>query len=98
LRELAADRPGRLLINSAPADVHCKLLLIDGLSAVVSSFEFLHFMNSQEYIRHELGVWVGSAPVTGAIVAGLVAHVEGSDNAFAAELRALVDDHERAKR
>ncbi len=89
LQDLAQDRPGRLLVNTQPLHLHCKLLLVDGTAAVVTSFEFLHFLESPAYRRHELGLWMGSRTVTRSLLDGVREHVRGTDPNFADELDAL---------
>lgn len=88
LRSLAADTPGRLVMNATPAASHAKLLLIDGSEAVVSSFEFLHFLDSPEYVRHEIGVWLDSPCVAHRLLDGLLSHVGAHDPEFASTARA----------
>jgi hypothetical protein len=92
LQELAKGREGALVVNEAPVDIHCKLLVVDGWSCVVSSFEFLHFLNNPGYTRHELGVWIGSERVTSRLVLELIRFVSQVDEAFGRRLEQLAGD------
>jgi hypothetical protein len=89
LQELAKGRPGRLLINTRPLDLHTKLMLVDETAAVITSFEFLHFLENPLYRRHELGIWIGSEAISRQLFEGVREHVRRVDPVFAGELDSL---------
>lgn len=89
LSEIAEGRRGQFTVNRSPLRTHCKLLIIDGTASIVTSFEFLHFINSQAYTRHELGVWLGSERVARELLAGLQAHVAAVDGDLARRLASM---------
>lgn len=89
LRVAAQGLPGRLVINDRPLSLHCKVVVVDGEVAIVSSFEFLHFADTPGYRRHELGCWLESKTIARAVMAAVSTHAEAKDPTFATSFREL---------
>jgi phosphatidylserine/phosphatidylglycerophosphate/cardiolipin synthase-like enzyme len=90
LRADAAVRAGTLIANEVPLDIHCKILVVDGRAAVLSSYEFLHFLDSRDYVRHEVGLWLASRRVVGDLIMALDRHLKTRNDGLATEVRNAV--------
>jgi len=89
LRGCCEGHAGRLIVNTMPLDLHSKMLVADGESVVITSYEFLNFVDSRSYERDELGVRLQSRRVAAELIDSLVTHIEESDYRLGEQLREL---------
>ena len=89
ISQLIADvegTSGRLVVNRMPLGIHCKLLVLDRAATLVTSYDLLDFIDSHEYNRNELGLWIDSTRVASAMLGGLRDHIRGVHPEFARTL------------
>lgn len=71
LKELASQYEGRLFFNETPLPWHAKLIIVDGRSSVVGSYEYLNLVANQNREVAEFSALVHCASASDSVLAGI---------------------------